>query len=77
MNLTSALIQPNSEGAPDLYHSYLLRIWRTHPNGTLRVVLQSIQTGENTSFASLESLFAFLLAQNTTVQRDLEKKSLQ
>lgn len=77
MNLTPGLIQLNSEAAPDLYHSYLLRIWRTHPNGAVRVVLQSIQTGENISFATMESLFAFLLAQNTTAQRDLEKKALQ
>ena len=65
MKLTSALIQPATEGASNLYHSYLVQIWRNPKGDTLHVALQYIQTGESTRFANLESLFAFLLTQNT------------
>jgi hypothetical protein len=50
---------------PAMYHSYLLRLWRTssQSNAVWRASLESAQSGERRVFADLESLFAFLEAQ--------------
>lgn len=51
-------------GPPD-YFSYLLRLWRARGRGTpaWRASLQSPQTGDRVSFATLDDLFAFLREQ--------------
>ncbi len=48
-----------------MYHSYLLRLWRTssQSNAVWRASLESAQSGERRGFADLESLLAFLEAQ--------------
>ena len=53
---------------PAMYHSYLLRLWRTSSlsNAVWRASLESAQSGERRAFADLESLFAFLEAQTGT-----------
>jgi hypothetical protein len=49
---------------PAMYHSYLLRLWRSsQSNAVWRASLESAQSGERRAFADLESLFAFLEAQ--------------
>ena len=49
---------------PAMYHSYLLRLWRSSQrNAVWRASLESAQSGERHAFADLESLFAFLEAQ--------------
>jgi hypothetical protein len=49
---------------PD-YLSFLLRLWRVDERGlpNWRASLQSPQTGERVSFATLDALFAFLREQ--------------
>jgi hypothetical protein len=51
-------------GPPD-YFSYLLRLWRARGRGTpaWRASLQSPQTGERVSFATLDDLYTFLREQ--------------
>ena len=46
----------------DVYHAYLLRLWRTLCQGQTqwRASLESPHTGEHQSFASLEQCFAYL-----------------
>ena len=46
----------------NLYHAYLLRLWRTQTQGQWqwRASLESPHTGERQSFTNLEQLFAFL-----------------
>jgi hypothetical protein len=44
------------------YHSYLLRLWREGAQGTWRGSLQDTATGQVSYFASVESLYSFLLA---------------
>jgi len=44
------------------YSSYLLRLWQEESGGESRALLQEVMSGESCSFASLESLFAFLRA---------------
>ncbi len=50
---------------PDIYHAYLLRLWRTQYQGQYqwRASLESPHTGEHQSFASLEQCFAYLREQ--------------
>jgi hypothetical protein len=48
---------------PDGYHAYLMRLWQAGADGTWRLSLQCVQTGEKLHFASLESLFTYLQAQ--------------
>ena len=48
---------------PDGYHAYMIRLWQAGSEGTWRVSLQCVQTGEKLHFASLEKLFAYLQAQ--------------
>jgi len=44
--------------------SYLLRLWRSGPDGQWRASLHAVQTGERHMFADLESLLAFLVEQS-------------
>lgn len=48
------------------YHSYLLRFWRSSPDGQWRASLQCTQSGETLRFASLESCFQYLQQQSQT-----------
>src|SRR5262245_43657198 len=50
---------------PPAYRSYLLRLWRAEREGrsTWRASLESAQTGERRTFASLATLCAFLADQ--------------
>ena len=54
-------MDPVNEG-PDIYHAYLLRLWRTEYKGQWqwRSSLESPHTGERQSFTSLEQCFTFL-----------------
>ena len=45
------------------YHSYLVRIWQTHPQSAWRASAQCVQTGATILFADLATLCAFLSAQ--------------
>jgi len=54
-------INPMNE-EPDIYHAYLLRLWRAQYKGQWlwRASLESPHTGEHQLFANLEQLFDFL-----------------
>jgi hypothetical protein len=56
---------------PDGYHAYLMRLWQAGSNGTWRLSLQCVQTGEKLHFASLESLFTYLQAQSVAGDGDV------
>ena len=47
------------------YYSFLLRAWRSGPDGApaWRVSLEDVRTGERCAFASLAQAFAFLEGQ--------------
>ncbi len=45
------------------YHSYLVRLWQTHPQSAWRASAQCVQTGTTILFADLATLCAFLNAQ--------------
>jgi hypothetical protein len=45
------------------YYTYLLRLWRTGPQGAWRASLQDAQTEERIGFASLLEVFDYLRAQ--------------
>lgn len=45
------------------YQSYLLRLWRDTPQSVWRASLQSSATEEVRHFATVEELWAFLMAQ--------------
>lgn len=45
------------------YHSYLVRIWQTHPQSAWRASAQCVQTGATILFADLETLYVFLSSQ--------------
>ena len=49
-------------GEPDSYQTYLLRLWRVPRQGKWQwcASLESRQTGEHQSFATVEQLLAFL-----------------
>lgn len=46
-----------------LYQSYLLRLWRDNPQSPWRASLQSSATEELRHFATVDELWAFLMAQ--------------
>lgn len=43
-----------------LYHAFLLRLWREHPQAPWRLALQHSHEAEPVGFADLESLTGFL-----------------
>ncbi|MCE7987709.1 MAG: hypothetical protein DYG89_41630 [Caldilinea sp. CFX5] len=45
------------------YHSYLVRIWQTHPQSAWRASALCVQTGTMILFADLATLCTFLSAQ--------------
>ena len=45
------------------YHSYLVRLWQTHPQSAWRASAQCVQTGTTILFADLALLCAFLNTQ--------------
>jgi hypothetical protein len=51
-------------GAPPIYHSFLLRLWRESEYGAWRASLENVITGERHGFPNLTSLFAFLQAKS-------------
>ena len=55
--------QPTLDALSGRYHSYLVRLWQSHPQAPLRASAQDVQTGETRRFADLASLFAFLQTQ--------------
>jgi len=57
---TASSDHPTSGGG---YHSYLVRIWQTHPQSAWRASAQCVQTGTTILFADLATLCAFLIAQ--------------
>lgn len=50
--------------AQSLYHSYLVRMWCSNPEGLWRASAQHTLTGRTVTFANLESLFRFLHEQS-------------
>lgn len=60
-----------NNGTPAGYRSYLLRLWTGHQDDELvwRVLLESVQTHEQWSFASLDECFAFLQEQRKILSR--------
>lgn len=63
---------------PDVYHAYLLRLWRAQIQGQWqwRASLESPHTGERQSFTNLEQLFAFLRERCDSQAPVLEKKDI-
>jgi hypothetical protein len=57
MDLTSEI-----GGAPPMYLSFLLRLWRETEQGGWRASLENVMTGERHGFPDLPSLYAFLQA---------------
>jgi hypothetical protein len=43
-----------------LYHSYLVRLWRSNTQNDWRASAQCVQSGRTVAFGDLESLYAFL-----------------
>lgn len=67
---------PNGQAPPDYlraanndYRAYLLRLWRSGPDGDWRGSLQSVQTGERHLFADMEALLAFLIEHVTATPK--------
>lgn len=58
-----AIAKAMNRQAASLYQSYLLRLWRDTPQSTWRASLQSAATEELRHFATIEELWAFLIAQ--------------
>jgi hypothetical protein len=58
-----------------VYHSYLLRLWRKNNSSQARwrASLESAQTGKTYHFASIEALFAFLSRQAGSADNQDEK----
>lgn len=56
------LIAMNTQDA-STYQSYLLRLWRDTPQAVWRASLQSAATEELRHFATVDDLWAFLMAQ--------------
>ena len=50
-----------AEHAPG-YYAYLLRMWRTGPQGPWRASLEDAETGERIGFGSLAEAFGYLRA---------------
>jgi hypothetical protein len=59
---TQALLPAQPVGGAG-YHSYLVRVWQTHPQSSWRASAQCVQTGATILFADLAALCAFLSAQ--------------
>ena len=61
------------------YHAYLLRLWPTKRGGVAgyRVSLESVATGERENFPDLESLLAFLKAQEDGLRRGQRVPQIQ
>lgn len=45
---------------PERYRSYLLRLWRESPGAPWRVLVHSVQSGDERCFAGLAGLLQFL-----------------
>jgi hypothetical protein len=54
------------------YTAYLLRLWQDSDQAPWRASAQCARTGEKFMFAKLEDLFAFLLAQTSAVQKEIQ-----
>lgn len=54
------------------YHSYLVRIWQTHPQSAWRASAQCVQTGTTILFADLATLCAFLNTQTGQASVDCQ-----
>ncbi len=48
-------------GRPADYYAYLIRLWRTEPDGPWRAGLEDARTGERLGFRGLSEAFAYLL----------------
>ena len=51
---------------PDLYHGYLVRLWRVDPNTPWQIVAKDVETGDEFPFRTLEHLLDFLRAKIAT-----------
>lgn len=45
------------------YSSYILRLWREAPGGTLRATLKDVSNGSQRSFTTIKPLINFLTSQ--------------
>jgi len=57
---------------PAAYQSYLLRLWRNHPQGPWQASLQSTATEQIQHFAGIDQMWAFLKAQLGLARDDPE-----
>jgi hypothetical protein len=48
--------------SPPEYYAYLIRLWRTGPDGPWRVSLEDAKTGERVGFEDLAAACAYLRA---------------
>ncbi len=48
-------------GRPADYYAYLIRLWRTEPDGPWRASLEDARTGERIGFSDLAQAYAYLL----------------
>jgi hypothetical protein len=48
-------------GRPADYYAYLIRLWRTGPDGPWRTSLEDAKTGERIGFGDLSQAYAYLL----------------
>lgn len=49
------------------YSAYLLRLWYEEGTVSWRATLENVHTGEQTGFANLEKLFAYLRQQTQAI----------
>ena len=61
-----------AEHAPG-YYAYLLRMWRTGPQGPWRASLEDAETGERIGFGSLAEAFGYLLERAEEIQPSASK----
>ncbi len=62
-------------GEMGLHYSYLLRMWQVPGNGepAWRIVLENVQTGEKSGFASLGELLTYLAQASTLKAKSVEE----
>lgn len=53
---------------PEVYKSFMVRLWQETPAEPWRVSVQSVETGEIVRFANLMACFAFLQEQTRRIR---------
>jgi hypothetical protein len=52
--------EAHTDNSATLYHSYLVRLWRSTEQASWRASAQSVQTGNTVHFGDVDSLLTFL-----------------